>query len=177
MLPGSRHRCGAGGAAFQPWGDVVKTVGLALLVGTAVTVAACESIGRGTWQDLTIKTEPAGAFVLLSDGQKCTSPCQLRVARYRELTADISLKGCRTWSEHLSPTVASSDFSIVYRSVYDYQLGGVYDVEPVSLTVPLVCGAAADYPSPKLTAHDLALLSQFDRLFIDTERPGPPPPP
>ena len=162
----------------------MRLSGLALLAGAVFLVSACESLVRGTTQELAIRTEPAGADVMLSDGQRCTSPCQLTVPRYHEVRARIAKPGCRTALGLLNPAVNDDgiplgravDFQLelgprLYRTVYDYQLGGAYDIEPTPLTVTLVCGIAATEPrAPGLTAADEALLAEFGRYTRESGR-------
>ncbi|MEI7606092.1 MAG: hypothetical protein WCJ64_01785 [Rhodospirillaceae bacterium] len=125
---------------------------------------------------MTIETVPAGAEVTLSDGQHCTSPCRLDVPRYNEVRARIAKPGCRTALGQLSPAVGDDGISVgrvfdfqielgplLYRTLYDYQLGGAYDITPTPLTVTLTCGAAAEPRAPGLTAADEALLAEFGR--------------
>ena len=170
-------------------GNSVRPSGLALLIGAAFLLSACESLVRGTRQELTIRTEPAGAEVMLSDGQRCTSPCQLTVPRYHEVRARIAKPGCRTALGLLTPTVGDDgtvlgrpfDFQVelgprLYRTVYDYQLGGAYDIDPSPLTVTLVCGAAAEPHTPGLTARDEALLAEFGRYTRESAQIEPAPP-
>ena len=160
---------------------------LGLLVGVVVLLSACESLFRGTEQELAIETVPAGAEVVLSDGQRCTTPCRITVPRYQELRARIAKSGCRSAEGLLNPVVAggeslgrSFDFqrdvgTRLYRSIYDYQLGGAYDIEPAPLVVTLSCGEAGAWPrAPSLTAKDEALLRGFSSFSSDSE-PGLPP--
>ena len=167
----------------------MKPSGLLLLAVAALLLSACESLVRGTGQEVTIETIPAGADVMLSDGQRCTSPCQVAVPRYHEVRARIAKPGCRTALGLLNPELAEDgiplgrafDFQTrlgprLYRTIYDYQLGGAYDIVPAPLTVTLVCGAAAEPQTPGLTAADEALLAEFGRYTRDSDHSGPLPP-
>ena len=139
----------------------MKLWGSLLLAGLSVLVSACETIVRGTHQEVSIETVPAGASILLSDGQRCTSPCRLIAPRYQILTAHISRLDCRSTISHLVPAV--SDDATVFGSVFDYQLGGAYDLDPKALRVNLVCGTEARQPPLGLTPEDDALLQEFGR--------------
>ena len=170
-------------------GNAVRLSGLLLLAGAALLLSACESLVRGTEQEVTIQTDPTGADVTLTDGQRCTSPCRLTVPRYHEVRARIAKPGCRTVLALLNPAVNDdgvplgrvSDIQLelgprLYRTVYDYQLGGAYDIDPSPLAVTLVCGAAATEPrAPGLTAADEALLAEFGRYTRDSRHDDPAP--
>ena len=130
-----------------------------LLAGLSALVSACETAVRGTEQSLTIETVPSGASIQLSDGQRCTSPCTVTALRYQVLTAHISRPDCRSTQAEIAPAVAGH--APLYGSVYDYQLGGAYDLEPNPLRVTLVCGAEARQPPPGLTPEDVVLLRKF----------------
>ena len=149
-----------------------------MLAVLALLVSGCETISRGTEQTVVIETKPAGADVILSDGQRCVSPCRFVAPRYRSLSASISKQGCRSEKRRLSPSVTEETIPlgeisgttleispIFYRTVYDYQLGGAYDIEPAPLVVTLTCGEAARQQPPSLTARDEAVLSQFNQVI------------
>ena len=86
----------------------MRVWGLILLAGLSALVSACETIGRGTRQEIAIETVPAGAEVVLSDGQRCTSPCRLTANRYQSLTASISRPDCLRASEQIVPAVVDT---------------------------------------------------------------------
>ena len=191
----------------------MKTSGLALLAIVAPLASGCESIARGSEQSAVLQTEPAGADILLSDGQRCTSPCQLTVARYRTLTARISKPGCRTAFGQLVPGVTNELLTLgsigfgpttigpvsfgslgtvgpftfekgfdlpitaeeqMFRTLYDYQLGGAYALAPNPLTVTLACGKRGAPPRPPgLTSADQALIDSFGQLPEEPELPPP----
>ena len=137
-------------------GAPVRLCGLILLAGLSVLVSGCATLVRGTEQEVTIETEPAGADVLLSTGERCTTPCHLTADRDQILTARISRPDCRSVQGQLVPSVI--DGITLFGSIYDYQLGGAYDLEPNPLKVRLICGEAARRISPGLTPEDIALL-------------------
>jgi len=142
--------------------DCARTFGLVLLVGIMALISGCQSIARGTSQDVAIETEPAGASIALSDGQRCVSPCRLTVARYEVLEVTASKPGCRSAAGRLTPAVTEGAAAVFgVGTVFDYQLGGAYDIEPHPLTLPLVCGEQALWHSPSLPAEDEALLERF----------------
>ncbi len=134
----------------------MRVWGLVLLIGLSGLVSGCESILRGTEQVVAIETEPSGAEVRLSDGQRCISPCRLTLDRLRMLSVSVSRADCRSAIGRLTPAVIKDE--TVYGSIFDFQLGGAYDLEPNPLKVTLVCGAAAHQTPPGLTPEDITLL-------------------
>lgn len=70
-----------------------------VLVATAALVAlsGCASIIRGTSDDFSIQTMPAGARAELSTGGTCYStPCTLRMPRKQAFSVTLSLPGYQT---------------------------------------------------------------------------------
>jgi hypothetical protein len=132
-----------------------------LLIGLSGLASACETVIRSTEQDVVIETVPAGAEVRLSDGRRCTSPCHITAARYQVLTASISRPDCQSAAGQLAPAVV--DGMALFGTIFDYQLGGAYDLEPNPLVVALVCGDEARQAPPGLTPEDMALLEILGR--------------
>lgn len=69
-------------------------LGAALLA--ASSLSACATVIRGTSQKFEIATVPPGADVELSTGQKCVSPCKLKLKRKTPFTATITKDGYQT---------------------------------------------------------------------------------
>ena len=155
--------------------DYARASGLGRLAVAVVLglTAGCQSLVRGTSQDVTIETEPAGASVQLSDGQRCTSPCRLTLPRSETVELSAAKAGCRTAAARLTPAVSEDGF--VFATVFDHQLGGAYDIDPSPLTVTLACGADAESRAPGLTPADEALLSEFGRYTRESSRSEPAP--
>ena len=135
-------------------------------MGILALTSACQSLSRGTSQDVAIVTEPTGATVQLSDGQRCTSPCRLTLPRYAVVEVTASAPDCRTAAARLTPTVTED--ATIFGTVFDYQLGGAYDITPNPLTLSLICGEQARAYPPALTAEDEALLERFGQPAPDT---------
>ncbi len=54
-------------------------------VVAVLTLSGCGTLALGTRQDYVITSAPAGATALLSNGKRCTTPCQLRLKRKQAL--------------------------------------------------------------------------------------------
>ena len=77
-------------AAMRPWiiysqprralsGHRARTAAVA--VAAALTLSGCGTVALGARQPYGIDSEPPGATALLSDGSRCTTPCELRLRR------------------------------------------------------------------------------------------------
>ncbi len=138
---------------------IVKTSNLMALAAALVLLQACESLIHGTSEEISITTTPTGAMLVLSDGQRCTTPCRLTVARSEILTVTATKTGCRPAYGQLEPGVTEE--ATLFGSVYDYRLGGAYRLGPNPLSLTLICGKAAQLPPPGLTEEERELIRQF----------------
>lgn len=133
---------------------------LIVAVGFVAVLSACESINRDSDQTITIWTEPTGAIVILSDGRRCTAPCEVTAHRYQALEVIASHPGCRSATGRVGPSVIEAATELG-GSVYDYQLGGAYDLQPNPLNFSLECGSQNWPPPPVLDPSDTALVARF----------------
>lgn len=136
---------------------------MVLVMGGAIMVSACGTVLRGTEQQVTIMTEPTGANIVLSDGRSCTSPCSLRAERSQPLTVSIRKDGCRSEISRLTPSVPAE--GELMRGVFDYRIGGAYDLTPNPLMVKLSCGDGATGPVLGLSAADKEVMSGFGESY------------
>jgi hypothetical protein len=81
--------------------NIFKSLGI---ISLALISGACATITRGTSQDWTVTTEPAGATVSLSNGERCKSPCTLKLKRKFPFKVEI----CRAEFETVVTDVQSS---------------------------------------------------------------------
>ena len=70
----------------------------------ALMSGACATITRGTSQDWTVSTDPSGATVSLSNGERCKSPCALKLKRKFPFRVEI----CKPNFESIVTDVQSS---------------------------------------------------------------------
>lgn len=66
------------------------------LAAVSMLLPACATITRGTSQKYAIESEPSEAQVALSTGQKCTTPCKLKLKRKHGFTATFKKAGYET---------------------------------------------------------------------------------
>lgn len=63
------------------------------LLALALAVSGCATVLRGTKQDFSIKSTPAGATATLSTGQSCVTPCELHLRRKDAFEVTFTLPG------------------------------------------------------------------------------------
>lgn len=80
---------------------------IALILGAATGLSACASVTRGTKQNFHVLSEPSGANVSMSNGQKCVTPCKLKLPRKTEFTADIALSGYKPGTVQVTSKVGA----------------------------------------------------------------------
>lgn len=113
----------------------MKKLSLAVLL--VLTQTGCATMMRGTEQDISINTVPSGARVQLSNGESCTSPCNLVVPRKNTVQISIRKEGCQTVTTAMIPTLAGA--GALLGGMIDYGTGAVYDLQPNPLMVTLDC--------------------------------------
>ena len=92
---------------------------------------------RGTTQQISINSDPDGAKVTLSNGQSCTTPCNIEAERNNSLQVTIEKEGCRRQTTAMVPTLAGA--GAVLGGIIDYGTGAVYDLQPNPLFITLAC--------------------------------------
>lgn len=73
-----------------------KVVTILALIMLPMTASGCATVINGTSQDYEITSKPDGAKVTLSNGQSCTTPCQVSLKRRNDLTATVDLPGYKS---------------------------------------------------------------------------------
>ena len=118
-----------------------------LLIAAAVgALAGCASITRGTTEQITVTTEPAGAVVRTSMNHSCpTTPCTFQVGRKDEFIVTASKPGYHDASMPVKTKVAGAGAAGFAGNVL---LGGV-----IGMGVDAATGATLEhYPSPVVLA-------------------------
>lgn len=114
-----------------------KFMVLALLLLNTL-FAGCATIVRGTDQPLQITSQPEGAKATLSNGQSCTTPCQMKLKRDQSIVITYSKPGCKANQLSVYPTLAGS--GVILGGLVDYGDGAVYNLTPNPANVMLDCG-------------------------------------
>lgn len=72
-----------------------------------LTTSACSTVTRGTTEDFIVESEPTGANVELSIGEKCETPCSLELKRRNQFDVKVSKSGYKDFSTKVTSEVAS----------------------------------------------------------------------
>ena len=93
-----------------------------------ISLSACATITRGTKETFKVITTPTAAAVALSTGERCTSPCALKLKRKVEFTVTATKDGyapstARIESKIKGGGVAGAAGNIVFGGI----IGGVVD--------------------------------------------------
>ncbi|MBA5247233.1 hypothetical protein H1R16_06800 [Marnyiella aurantia] len=83
----------------------MKTKNLPFLILIGMSSVSCATILTGTSDDVSFKSEPAGATVFVKNIEKCQTPCIVSVQRtLSKSTAEIKLDGYQDQSVKLEKT-------------------------------------------------------------------------
>ena len=103
--------------------------------------SSCATVTRGTRDTLIVESEPSGARVSLSTGERGTTPTSFSLARSQPVTVTVEKAGFETAYVTVTPTVAGAGGAGLVGNIV---LGGV-----IGAAVDLGTGAANDLkPNP-----------------------------
>jgi hypothetical protein len=120
---------------------------------------------RGTEEVLSITSEPSGALAEVSDGQKGTTPCQVKLKRNQSVLIKYSKEGYESETLSVFPTLAGS--GVILGGVIDYGTGAVYSLAPNPAHVmlkPRQVQATQPSSSPGIEAPRKSLTERLDEL-------------
>lgn len=132
------------------------------LVGVALSVPACATMTRGTTQQFTVESTPAGAHVTTSNGFECVStPCTFRMSRKDGFNVTVSKDGYVSQTVEVTSSMSGAGGAALAGNVLvggliggavDATSGALNDLKPNPLTVtlrtPAEEAAAARTPAP-----------------------------
>ena len=75
------------------------------IVAASLLLPACATVTRGTSQKFAIETTPTEAAVALSTGEKCTSPCHLKLKRKTAFDVTATKTGYEPATAHVDSKV------------------------------------------------------------------------
>ena len=117
------------------------------LAAVSLLLPACATITRGTSQKYVIESTPAQAAVVLSTGQKCTTPCKLKLKRKHSFTATFNKPGYQTLKAQVKSKFSGGGAAAgagnilaggVIGAVVDGTNGSMNNLTPNPLQVTLV---------------------------------------
>jgi hypothetical protein len=115
-----------------------------LIIATVIimSLSGCTAITRGSSQKWTVRTEPTGANVHLSTGQKCITPCTLKLKRTESFSVTIDKQGYKAVNTQIISDLnikaaQRSQMSGLIAYGIDGLAGSNYDLTPSPLIVIL----------------------------------------
>lgn len=143
-----------------------STRGRRVVAGAAMAVllmgSGCATMIRGTEEVLSITSEPSGALAEVSDGQKGTTPCQIKLKRNQSVLIKYSKDGYEPETLSVFPTLAGS--GVILGGVIDYGTGAVYSLAPNPAHVMLKPRQAQTMTSPVSVGPESPRKSLTERL-------------
>jgi hypothetical protein len=124
---------------------------LALLA--ALGAPGCATITRGTTDQLAVESDPAGAQVTLSNGQKGITPASFTLPRKDPLTVTLRKDGYQEVTVKVNPEIGGGGaaglagnvlIGGVVGAIIDPASGAIYDLKPNPVSVKLVPSPTAD---------------------------------
>jgi hypothetical protein len=139
----------------------MKLIAVAML---GVAVSGCATVTRGTTNQVTVNSEPAGAEAITSTGLTCPmTPCTWEISRKTEFTVTFKKQGYQTQQVPVGTKIAGSGAAGFAGNVL---VGGIVGMgvdaatgatlehfpNPVFVTLEPVAGKAAAKPRAKKRA-------------------------
>lgn len=124
---------------------LAPAIGLVL----SLAVTGCATITRGSTQALTIDSAPLGATASLSNGERCTTPCTLKLKRKHPLAVEVCKAGYQPVITQILSQIAGAGAAGMAGNVLvggligvgvDAATGATKDLTPNPLSVTLVAG-------------------------------------
>lgn len=120
-----------------------RRIAPAALVAVALCLGGCATFIRGSTQSLTVDSLPGGATVSLSNGERCTTPCVLKLKRKHPVAVELCKPGYRTAQTLVRSELGSAG---AVRMAGNALIGGL-----IGVGVDAASGAAKDL-SPNVLA-------------------------
>lgn len=126
------------------------------LAAATMLLPACATITRGTEQKFAIESTPPDAQVELSTGEKCVTPCRLKLKRKKEFVATFTKPGYHQLKAEVKSKFSGGGAAAgagnvliggVVGAIVDGTNGSLNDLKPNPLSVtlaPLEAVAAAE---------------------------------
>ena len=122
----------------------LKSVVSLLVAFMFMGASGCATIMKQEYEELFIRSQPAGAFVELTGGLSCHTPCSLELERGSDYSLTIKKPGYKTkqmdvngssWDAWLLGNIVFIVFPVAVA--YDFYSGYAYDFSPDEIEVDL----------------------------------------
>jgi len=120
-----------------------RRIALAAVVVLALCLGGCATFIRGSTQSLTVDSLPGGATVSLSNGERCATPCVLKLKRKHPVAVELCKPGYRQAQTLVRSELGSAG---AVRMAGNALIGGL-----IGVGVDAASGAAKDL-SPNVLA-------------------------
>jgi hypothetical protein len=130
---------------------------LAAALAAVASLSACATVTRGTKQQFDITSEPTNANVALSLGQKCVTPCHIKLKRREPFVATVTKDGYESQQVNVRSKVHGGGAAAGVGNVLiggligvgiDASTGAMNDLDPNPLNVTLKPVVVAIAPTP-----------------------------
>jgi len=144
-----------------------------LVLIVTILASACATIIHGTTQDIPINTKPEGCIAKTTDGQECTTPCNLSLKRKHDHTISISKDGYEPKSVKVQHVVSGAVAGNILAGGLigwgvDAASGGQYRLVPETVDIELD-PIVEDVQKPGLVIEQLKELEDLKNVGAITE--------
>lgn len=131
----------------------MKIVRATILVASIVSLSACATVTRGTKQKFWVMSEPEAASVEMTNGQKCTTPCEFKLKRKDEFSVTVSKDGYKPITVPIESKMGGGGTAGaagnvlaggIIGIVVDGSNGSLNDLKPNPLKVIMAAADSAD---------------------------------
>lgn len=105
----------------------VLRCGPALIAVLAVSLGGCATLSRGTTDDVSVISDPAGAQVTTPFGSRCTTPCWLAVARDQVFSLSVEKEGYVGQKVDVATRLSGAGLAAATENVVTAGLGATVD--------------------------------------------------
>lgn len=99
-----------------------------VLIGALVlSLGGCATLSRGTTDEVSVISDPAGAQVTTSLGSHCTTPCSLAVARDQVFSLSVEKDGYEAQKVNVVTRLSGAGLAAATENVVTAGLGATVD--------------------------------------------------
>ena len=98
-----------------------------LFAALAVSLGGCATLARGTTDEVSVMSDPAGAQVTTSFGSHCTTPCSLAVARDQLFSLSVAKDGYEAQKVEVVTRLSGAGLATATENIVTAGLGATVD--------------------------------------------------